>query len=227
MRRFFHSELETLKSHLVLMGEKASSALRKAVQSLSDKDLDLAEQVIREDESIDALEVEIDRECTRYLTLRSPVASDLRLITVAIKASHDLERVGDEARNIAKRARKMLLKKGRVGDLLYIPEMAIMADDMLRDAFQCFIAEDAEKASLVLSQDDEVDALNRANFKDFIRKAKIEPEELNQYLDLIFISKSLERIADHATNLAEEVIFLTTAKESREPRSLSGKQGTF
>ena len=94
-------------------------------------------------------------------------------------------------------------------------EVAIMADDMLRDAFQCFIAEDAERASLVLARDDEVDALNRANFKDYIQKAKLEPEELNQYLDLIFISKSLERIADHATNLAEEVIFLTTARETR------------
>ncbi|MEY3000458.1 MAG: hypothetical protein RL648_672 [Verrucomicrobiota bacterium] len=215
MRRFFHSELDTLKAHLVLMGEKSSSALRKAVKALTEKDLDLAEQVIREDDSIDSLEVEIDRECTRYLTLRSPVASDLRLITVAIKASHDLERVGDEARNIAKRARKMLLKKGKIGDLLYIPEMAVMADDMLRDAFQCFIAEDAERASLVLARDDEVDALNRANFKDYIQKAKLDPEELNQYLDLIFVSKSLERIADHATNLAEEVIFLTTARETR------------
>lgn len=215
MKRFFHAELDTLKSQLMLMGEKASGALRKSFKALSKQDLDLAEQVIREDDIIDSLEIEIDHEATRYLTLRSPVASDLRLITVAIKASHDLERVGDEARNIAKRTRKILLKKGKIGELLYIPEMAIMADEMLRDAFQCFIAEDAEKASLVLSRDDEVDALNKANFKDYIKKAKMDPDELNEYLDLIFISKSLERIADHATNLAEEVIFLTTARETR------------
>lgn len=215
MKRFFHSELDTLKAQLILMGEKASAALRKSAHALSERDLDLAEKVIAEDDAIDDLEIQIDREATRYLTLRSPVASDLRLITVAIKASHDLERVGDEARNIAKRTRKMILKKGEIGDLLYIPEMAIMAEEMLRDAFQCFIASDAERATAVLSKDEEVDALNKANFKDYISKAKTDPESLNLYLDLIFISKSLERIADHATNLAEEVIFLTTAVETR------------
>jgi phosphate transport system protein len=217
MKRFFHSELDTLKSQLLLMGEKASDALRQSTRALAEKDLDLAEKVIAGDDVIDDLEIQIDREATRYLTLRSPVASDLRLITVAIKASHDLERVGDEARNIAKRTRKMILKKGEIGDLLYIPEMAIMADEMLRDAFQCFIASDPERASAVLSKDEEVDTLNKANFKDYIKRAKSDPEALNIYLELIFISKSIERIADHATNLAEEVIFLTTAAEARHP----------
>jgi phosphate transport system protein len=215
MKRFFHGELETLKSHLLLMGEKANAALEKSVQALTEKDLSLAELVIREDDDIDALEIEIDREATRYLTLRSPVASDLRLITVAIKASHDLERVGDEARNIGKRTRKLMTKGAVVTDLLNIPEMASMAGAMLKDALHCFIAEDPEKAYAVLAQDEEVDALNKANFKGLIKQAKVDPEEINKYLDLIFISKSLERIADHATNLAEEVIFLTTGKETR------------
>lgn len=215
MKRFFHSELETLKSHLLLMGEKANAALSGSVQALAEKDLHLAETVIREDDAIDALEIEIDREATRYLTLRSPVASDLRLITVAIKASHDLERVGDEARNIGKRTRKLLTKGAIVNDLLNIPEMARIAGEMLRNALQSFIAEDPEKAFAVLAQDEEVDALNKANFKGLIQQAKMDPEFINKYLDLIFISKSLERIADHATNLAEEVIFLTTGKEAR------------
>lgn len=215
MKRFFHSELETLKSHLILMGEKANAALTGGVQALVEKDLDLAEAVIRDDDAIDALEIEIDREATRYLTLRSPVASDLRLITVAIKASHDLERVGDEARNIAKRTRKLLTKGAIVNDLLNIPGMARIAGEMLSNALQCFIAEDPEKAYRVLAQDEEVDALNKANFKGLIQQAKLDPEAINKYLDLIFISKSIERIADHATNLAEEVIFLTKGKEAR------------
>lgn len=215
MKRFFHSELDKLRSHLILMGEKASGALQKSIESLVEKNLDLAVQVIEEDDVIDQLEIGIDRESTRYLTLRSPVASDLRLITVAIKASHDLERVGDEARNIAKRVRKMILKQGHIGDLLSIPEMAEKAGEMLREAFQCFISEDPEKATEVLAKDEVVDALNKQNFKGFIKQAKGDPELMNQYLDLIFISKSLERIADHATNLAEEVIFLTTAREAR------------
>lgn len=215
MKRFFHSELDSLKSHLILMGEKANAALQKSVRSLEDKDLELAEAVIAEDDAIDCLEIEIDREATRYLTLRSPVAADLRLITVAIKASHDLERVGDEARNIAKRTRKMIVKTGRTGDLMSIPEMAAIAGEMLRDALHCFIAEEPEKAYEVLAKDEEVDQLNKNNFKSYIKEAKMDPEDMYQYLDLIFISKSLERIADHATNLAEEVIFLTTAKVSR------------
>ncbi len=215
MKRFFHSELDTLRSHLILMGEKANGALQKSVESLVEQNLDLAVQVIEEDDAIDQLEIEIDRESTRYLTLRSPVASDLRLITVAIKASHDLERVGDEARNVAKRVRKMILKQGRIGDLLNIPEMADKAGEMLREALQCFISEDPAKATAVLAKDEVVDTLNKDNFKGFIKQAKGDPDLMNQYLDLIFISKSLERIADHATNLAEEVIYLTTAREAR------------
>lgn len=215
MKRFFHSELDTLRSQLILMGEKANASLQKSVEALVDKNLDLAVQVMEEDDAIDQLEIEIDREATRYLTLRSPVASDLRLITVAIKASHDLERVGDEARNVAKRVRKMILKQGNIGDLLSIPEMAEKAGEMLREALQCFISEDHEKATAVLDKDETVDDLNKTNFKGFIKQAKGDPELLNQYLDLIFISKSLERIADHATNLAEEVIYLTTAREAR------------
>lgn len=215
MKRFFHSELDSLKSHLILMGEKANAALQQSVQSLVEKDLELADRVIAGDDAIDDLEIEIDREATRYLTLRSPVAADLRLITVAIKASHDLERVGDEARNVAKRTRKMIMKTGRTGDLMHIPEMSQKAGEMLRDALQCFIAEAPEKAYAVLAKDEEVDTLNKANFKGYIKQAKMDPEDINQYLDLIFISKSLERIADHATNLAEEVIYLTTARETR------------
>lgn len=215
MKRFFHSELDTLKSHLMLMGEKANEAVKNSILALCEKDLDLAESVIAGDDVIDDLEIEIDHEATRYLTLRSPVASDLRLITVAIKASHDLERVGDEARNIAKRTRKLLLKSGLSGDLYAIPEMEVKAREMLRNALQAFIHEEADKAEGVLRDDEEVDRLNKVNFKAFIKEAKGDPEEMNRYLDLIFISKSLERIADHSTNLAEEVIYLTTAKETR------------
>jgi phosphate transport system protein len=215
MKRFFHSELDTLKSHLMLMGEKAGDAVRKSIQALLEQDVEMAESVINGDEEIDALEIEIDQEATRYLTLRSPVASDLRLITVAIKASHDLERVGDEARNIAKRTRKVLLKSGLSGDLVSIPDMDVKARQMLRDALQAFLLEETDKAYDVMQQDEVVDRYNKDNFKAFITEAKGDPNAIKHYMDLIFISKSLERIADHATNLAEEVIFLTTARETR------------
>jgi phosphate transport system protein len=222
MKRFFHSELDSLKSHLMLMGEKSIDAVRLSVKSLVTKDVSMANVVIEGDDAIDALEIEIDQEATRYLTLRAPVASDLRLLTVAIKASHDLERVGDEARNIAKRSRKLIMKNsGDIGDMLHIEEMSQQARKMINTALQCFINEQPDKAYDVLKADEEVDSLNKTNYKQFIKMAKNEPESINKYLDLIFISKSLERIADHATNLAEEVIFMTTASEARHT---SGEQ---
>ena len=216
MKRFFHSELDTLKSHLMLMGEKSMDAVRFSIKSLMTRDVQLADSVIQNDDDIDALEIEIDHEATRYLTLRAPVASDLRLLTVAIKASHDLERVGDEARNIAKRSRKLILKNSQgISDTLNIQEMSEKAGDMIQSALQCFLHEETDKAYQVLDADEEVDELNKKNYKKFIKMAKNDPEDINMYLDLIFISKSLERIADHATNLAEEVIFMTTATDTR------------
>ena len=218
MKRFFHSELETLKGHLMLMGEKASEATRNSVTALIEADVDLATQVIKGDDAIDDLEIEIDRESTRYLTLRAPVAADLRLITIAIKASHDLERVGDEARNIAKRTRKMILREGTTGNILQIAEMAELTHSMLREAIQCFLHEEHNGAAEILERDEEVDRINKTNIKGFIQQAKNTPESIDRCLDLIFISKSLERIADHATNLAEEIIFLTTAQDTRHKR---------
>lgn len=185
------------------------------MEALNEADLGIAEQIIKDDAKIDELEVAIDREAIRYLTLRSPVATDLRLITVAIKASHDLERVGDEARNIAKHCRKILAKGGNVEDLGDILKMAGLAEQMLRDALQGLIEGDNEKAHNVLTQDDAVDDLNKANYKRLIQRAKADPDSINRYMDLIFVSKAVERIADHATNLAEEVIFLMTAREMR------------
>ena len=142
-----------MKSHLMLMGEKASEAVESSIRALVNKDLELAEKVIESDDEIDSLEIEIDHEATRYLTLRSPVASDLRLITVAIKASHDLERVGDEAHNIAKRVRTLILKSAGDQDLIKIPEMAEKAKSMLRLSLECFINEESDMANDVLESD--------------------------------------------------------------------------
>ncbi len=219
MTRFFHAELDTLKAHLLHMGELAATALRESIRALTERDVALALAVIEGDDRIDQLEITIDHEAMRYLTLRAPVAGDLRLLTVAIKASHDLERVGDEARNIAKRARKILLKMGAAPDLQHIPAMAATAAEMLGDALYCLVGEQVDKAYAVLAKDEEVDRLNKDNLKSYLQSAKSDPESLNRYLDLIFISKSLERIADHATNLAEEVIFLLTAKETRHQQA--------
>ena len=197
----------------------AVEAFRDAMRAFLENDIELAERVIKNDYLIDELEVTIDYEATRYLTLRSPVASDLRIITVAIKASHDLERVGDEAKSIAKKTRRILNRKGVHKEYYRLREMASLALDMINHALQCFIHEDAEGARRLLQDDVHVDRLNKTNVRALIEAAKVDPEEMDSYIDLIFISKSIERIADHSTNLAEEVIYFKTAEDTRHIRN--------
>ncbi len=214
MKRYFHSELDDLRKHLILMGERSIDSVRLAMQSLLADDVSLAGQVIALDDEIDRLEVLIDAECVRYITLRQPVAHDVRLMTVAMKANHELERSGDEATSIAKRARR-LAQFGKVDDFFHIPRMGDLALEQLRDAMDAFITEDAEKAKLVPRRDKEIDDLNRDNYVKFTDKISQNPEISRVSIELIFISKSLERIADHATNIAEEVIFLLKGEDIR------------
>lgn len=207
MKRFFHTELEDFRSNLVLMGEKAIELVRLSVRALEEKEVALCQEVLRKDDAIDELEVLIDNEGIRYISLRAPVATELRLLTVGMKVGHDLERVGDEACTIAKRTRRLLASEGGY-DLLHMPRMAEHAIAMLRDAIDCFLNGDIEGAKLIPPRDREVDNLNRENYQRLTEQLVSKPEQVERLLDLIFISKSLERIADHATNLAEEVIFL-------------------
>lgn len=214
MKRYFHNELEDLRSQLVLLGEKAIDSVRMASRGLLEQDLYFSEKVLEMDDAIDDLEVEIDREAIRYISLRAPVASDLRLLTVAIKASHDLERVGDEATNIAKRTRK-IQAEGPNPETLEIEEMTQIALEMLRDALDSFVEEDPEKAIAICRRDKEVDDRDKRNFAGFAERMKDAPEHLAPLLEMVFISRSLERVADHATNIAEEVVFLLSGQEKK------------
>ena len=166
------------------------------------------------DDEIDALEVEIDRDAVRYITLRGPVSSDVRLILVAIKASHDIERVGDEAHSIAKRTSSILRREGKVFQPVAIAEMGEIAFSMLGDAITAFIEGDSELARSIVHRDSEVNRLNRKNYKTLSSELDGELDnelsEASTQIKIIFISKSIERIADHAKNLAEEVIYLQT-----------------
>ncbi len=214
MKRYFHNELEDLRSQFVLLGEKAIDSVRMASRGLLEQDLYFSEKVLQMDDAIDDLEVEIDREAIRYISLRAPVASDLRLLTVAIKASHDLERVGDEATNIAKRTRK-IQAEGPNPETLEIGEMTRIALEMLRDALDSFVEEDSEKAIAICRRDKEVDDRDKRNFAGFAERMKDAPENLGPLLEMVFISRSLERVADHATNIAEEVVFLLSGQERK------------
>lgn len=215
MRRYFHSELENIKSRLVLMGERAIEAVDLAMRALIEQEMDFAEQALQLDDAIDDLEIEIDREAVRYITLRAPVASDLRLLTVAIKTSHDLERVGDEATSIAKRTLR-IQKASAFKDFLGIPRMHDRMLGMLRDALDCLVEEDAERALDICRRDREVDALNKQNHVDYAERMRSDPDNIGPMMELIFISKSIERVADHATNIAEEVLYLLSGQTAKE-----------
>jgi len=214
MKRFFDAELESFRSHLLQMGERAIDQTRLAMKALTDADLTLADKVITSDDELDQLEVQIDEEAIRYMTLRGPVASELRLIVVGMKASHDLERVGDEATGIARRARKLAIEP-RLELYADLPRMAKIALEMLRDALDCFVHEDEQKALSVIRRDAEVDNLNRTVYRRLTSYMIENPDTIARALELMFISKSLERIADHATNIAEEMVFLSKGQDIR------------
>lgn len=212
MQRYFHKELEEIRSKLILIGEKANEAGRLAVEGFIESDLEKTQAAIKMDDEIDDLEIEIDRDAVRYITLRSPVSSDVRLIFVAIKASHDLERAGDEAHSIAKRTRSILTRDGKVINPVAIGEMSLLAFGMMRDAITSFLDENLELAQGIIERDKEVDKLNKKNYKSLSKDLKGDNGEASTNIETILISKSVERIADHAKNLAEEVIYLLTGE---------------
>lgn len=214
MKRFFDAELETFRSHLLLMGEKSIEQVRRALQALVNADISQADQVIAADDELDRLEVEIDDEAIHYMNLRAPIATDLRLVIVGMKASHDLERVGDEATSIARRAVR-LASEPQLKPYVDIPRMADIALEMLRDALDCFLNGDAAKAVAVVQRDSEVDAINKQLYRELTSFMVENPGTISRAIELMFISKSIERIADHATNIAEEMVFLFQARDIR------------
>ena len=214
MKRFFDAELETFRSHLILMGETAIRQVRAAITALVEGDGSLAGQVIATDDELDQLEIKIDDEAVRYMNLRAPIASELRLVIVGMKTGHDLERVGDEATSIAKRAVK-LAAEPPLKPYLDIPRMTNIALEMLRDALDCLLQVDEAKAVAVCKRDIEVDKINRQLYRELTSFMVEKPETISRAIELMFISKSIERIADHATNIAEETIYLSKGKDVR------------
>jgi phosphate transport system protein len=208
MKRFYQHELEDLRTKLILIGEKANEAARIAVDGLLEDDLCKIDQALALDDAIDALEVEIDQASVRYITLRSPVSSDVRSILVAIKASHDLERAGDEAHSIALRAKEIFSCDGRSGDTVTIEQMSLLSCSMMTDAISALVEEDVELAKAVIVRDKKVNELHQQNFETLTTGTQEDNPTPSTRFQKVFISKSIERIADHAKNLAEEVIYL-------------------
>lgn len=219
MKRFFDNELEIFRSQLLRMGEVSVRQVRDALKALVEGDVGLADQVIAADDELDELEKQIDTEAIRYMNLSAPVATELRLVIVGMKASHDLERVGDEATSIAKRAIR-LAAEPPLKPYVDIPRMAALAVEMLSDALECFVHADREKAIAIVRRDGEVDAINKQLYRELISYMVEDPRTTTRALELMFISKSIERIADHACNIAEEMVFLSDAQDIRHDESL-------
>ncbi len=215
MKRFFHAELQDLHNQLVLMGEKALESVRLASECLMQKKADLAELVFFLDDEIDALEMRIDAEAVRYITLRAPVAADVRLLTVAMQINHELERIGDEATTIARKAKKLAESDRPQTVLCNLPKMAQLTRALLRDAMDTFIEDDSFKAIGLPKRDKEIDLLHKENYDRLSGLMADNAAAAAQIIDLAFISKSYERIGDHATNIAEEVFYLLRGEDVR------------
>ena len=220
MENYTEPGLELLKQKLLTMASHAETAVNEALQALQQRDIDLALRVKEKDRAIDQFEVEIDDLVIQLLT-RAPLAYNLRFVTIAMKVSQDLERIGDEATKIAKRARD-LAQEPPVKIVLDLPRMAGLALEMLKDALDAFVNRDSAAARAIIPRDKEVDALNKRIHNLLAQHMVENPDTIARCLHLMVVSKSLERIADHATNVAEDVVYLCEAQDIRHTGMKSG-----
>lgn len=218
--RHFSIELEELNGKLLQMGGLVESAIHRSVRSLIEQDRGLAEEVIRDEPEINRIEMEIDGLATRLLALRQPVARDLRLLTAALKINTDLERIGDLAVHVAERSLS-LMHHPLVKPMTDIPKMASLVQSMLLKCLDAFVQGDAELARSVLMSDDEVDKLRDAVYAELLDIMQRDPSVLTAAIDLLFIARNLERIGDHATNIAEDVVFLVKGVDVRHRAELT------
>ena len=211
VHRHFHDELSQVKVRLLTMSGEAEAALSQAVEALLERDSAKATQVIAGDRVIDAMEVEIEEQCIHLLALQQPMARDLRMLTSALKIANDLERVGDHAVNIAQSTER-LLQSRPIAPEPEIVDMARLAREMLSDALEAFIRGDAAAGREVCRRDDQVDALHRSVFRILLTHMMEDPHTIGAGMELFLVSRNLERVADLATNIGEDVVFLVEGR---------------
>jgi phosphate transport system protein len=222
--RHFHDELTRLKDRLLQMSGQAQDALHRAVHAVLDREPAAAEKVIAEDAAIDALEVEIEEMVTNLLALHQPMARDLRLVLAALKISNDLERVGDHAVNISISA-KRLVENRPITPEPELVEMGRVAAEMMSQALEAFVRGDAEAGRAVCRRDDYVDALHRSMFRILLTHMAEDPHTIGAAMELFLVSRNLERVADLATNIAEDVVFLVEGKTIKHGAEIRGTKG--
>ncbi|WP_170373720.1 MULTISPECIES: phosphate signaling complex protein PhoU [Ruegeria] len=214
----FDRDLEAIQAHIMKMGGLVEAAIMGAARSLETRDEELAQQVRQGDKAIDALEDIINEETARLIALRAPTASDLRLVLSVLKVSANLERIGDYSKNIAKRT-TVLVNSGEInGSASALRRMAREVEVMLRDALDAYIQRDAELAADVIDRDEEVDQMYNGLFREFLTFMAEDPRSISSCMHLHFIAKNIERMGDHVTAIAEQVVYLVTGERPTESR---------
>ena len=216
----YDEHITLLTRKILEMGGLVEQQIAQAIQALVDRDVEQANRVIEHDDQIDLMEEEIDQYAIRLLATRQPMAVDLRLITMAMKISNDLERMGDYATNIAKRCER-LAKEPPVKPLYTIPRMAQISQAMVKDVLDAYVERDTDKAIAVWRRDDEVDDMFTSLFRELLTYMMEDAHNISQCIDLIFVAKNLERIGDHATNIAEKIHYIIHGQRiNRMPSSV-------
>lgn len=221
VHRHFDKELQSLKEKLLSMASLAESMIYKAIKALIERDSSFMEQVNSDEKKVNLLEIEIDDLCLKLLALKQPMAADLRFITSAMKIDNELERIGDMAVNITQRA-AVLIRQPQLKPYIDIPRMADLAQKMVKDSLDSFIKQDVKLARSVLTRDDQIDDLGEQIFRELLTFMISDPSNIPRALQLVLVSRHLERVADHATNIAENVIYLVQGKDIRHHIEESG-----
>jgi phosphate transport system protein len=216
MERHFEIDLEELKQRLLWMGSLAERAVHQAVQSVLDADESLAQAVLGEEDVINEMQIELDERVQRLLATQQPMAVDLRFILAVSRINNDLERIGDQAVNIAQSAQR-IVRHPRVKPYVDLPRMSELAEGMVRDSLDALVRRDQELAKSVLVRDDEVDGLRDQMFRELLTYMMENSAVVFPAFELILVAKNLERIGDHATNIAEDVIYIVAGRDVRHP----------
>jgi phosphate transport system protein len=216
----YDEHITLLTRKILEMGGLVEQQIARAVEALVNRDIEQANRVIEHDDQIDLMEEEIDQFAIRLLATRQPMASDLRLIAMAMKISNDLERIGDYATNIAKRCER-LAKEPPVKPLYTMPRMAQISQAMVKDVLDAYVERDTDKAIAVWRRDDEVDDMFTSLFRELLTYMMEDARNISPCIDLIFVAKNLERIGDHATNIAEKIHYIIHGQRiNRMPSSV-------
>ena len=211
MQRHFDEELKTLKEEILRMGALVEEQIAHAIKALVDRDSALARRVIENDHQVNAMDVQIDEDCLRLIALHQPMAKDLRFLTTAMKISTELERMSDLAENISERAIE-LNEEPQLKPFIDIPRMADHAQRMVKESLDAFVNQDSQLARKVCRDDDFIDDLNHQIFRELLSFMIEDPQTTTRAIRISFVSKNLERLADHATNIAELVVYLVEGK---------------